>query len=53
MSHGRYRSLDDPETLRQFIANLREGIYITSQEGEIWMPIRHAWRSSAPPRWRS
>src|SRR3954471_19488204 len=35
MSQGRYRSLDDPETLRQFIANLREGIYITTQQGEI------------------
>ncbi|HEX4959827.1 MAG TPA: sensor domain-containing diguanylate cyclase [Thermoanaerobaculia bacterium] len=35
MSQGRYRSLDDPETLRQFIANLREGIYITAQNGEI------------------
>jgi diguanylate cyclase (GGDEF)-like protein/PAS domain S-box-containing protein len=35
MNQGRYRSLDDPETLRQFIANLREGIYITTQEGEI------------------
>ncbi len=35
MNPGRYRSLTDPETLRQFIANLREGIYITTQEGEI------------------
>ncbi|MFY9823612.1 MAG: sensor domain-containing diguanylate cyclase [Thermoanaerobaculia bacterium] len=35
MSQGRYRSLDDPDTLRQFIANLREGIYITSREGRI------------------
>src|SRR3954453_20081038 len=35
MHQGRYRSLTDPETLRQFIANLREGIYITTQEGEI------------------
>ncbi|HEV7508710.1 MAG TPA: PAS domain-containing protein [Thermoanaerobaculia bacterium] len=35
MNQGRHRSLDDPETLRQFIANLREGIYITTQEGEI------------------
>ncbi|HSS52975.1 MAG TPA: sensor domain-containing diguanylate cyclase, partial [Thermoanaerobaculia bacterium] len=35
MHQGRYRSLADPETLRQFIANLREGIYITTQEGEI------------------
>ena len=35
MNQGRYRSLTDPETLRQFIANLREGIYITTQEGEI------------------
>ena len=35
MRQGRYRSLADPETLRQFIANLREGIYITTQDGEI------------------
>ncbi|HEX3556245.1 MAG TPA: diguanylate cyclase [Thermoanaerobaculia bacterium] len=35
MPQGRYRSLEDPETLRQFIANLREGIYITSQDGDI------------------
>ena len=35
MHQGRYRSLTDPETLRQFIANLREGIYITTQEGKI------------------
>jgi diguanylate cyclase (GGDEF)-like protein/PAS domain S-box-containing protein len=35
MPPGRYRSLDDPETLRRFIANLREGIYITTKEGKI------------------
>jgi len=35
MPQGRYRSLDDPETLRQFIVNLREGVYITTQDGEI------------------
>ena len=35
MSRGRFRSLEDPETLRQFVANLREGIYITNQAGEI------------------
>src|SRR4029077_20403796 len=35
MTQGRYRSLDDPETLRLFIKNLREGIYITNDAGEI------------------
>jgi diguanylate cyclase (GGDEF)-like protein/PAS domain S-box-containing protein len=35
MPGGRFRSLEDPETLRQFVANLREGIYITNQAGEI------------------
>jgi diguanylate cyclase (GGDEF)-like protein/PAS domain S-box-containing protein len=35
MTQGRYRSLDDPETLRLFIQNLREGIYITNDAGEI------------------
>lgn len=28
-------SLDDAETLRQLVRNLREGIYITNQDGEI------------------
>ena len=32
---GRFRSLDDPESLREFARNLREGIYITSPEGTI------------------
>jgi diguanylate cyclase (GGDEF)-like protein/PAS domain S-box-containing protein len=31
----RYRSLDDPETLRTLVKNLGEGIYITSANGEI------------------
>jgi diguanylate cyclase (GGDEF)-like protein/PAS domain S-box-containing protein len=35
MSPGRYRSLDDPETLRLFIRNLSEGVYITNATGEI------------------
>jgi len=35
MSQGRYRSLHDPETLRGFIAKLREGIYISTQDGRI------------------
>lgn len=35
MQQGRYRSLDDPETLRQFISKLGEGIYITTRDGEI------------------
>jgi len=32
---GRFRSLDDPESLREFARNLREGIYITSPDGTI------------------
>ena len=35
MPQGRYRSLQDPETLRLFIEKLREGIYITNDQGEI------------------
>jgi diguanylate cyclase (GGDEF)-like protein/PAS domain S-box-containing protein len=35
MPQGRYRSLQDPETLRLFIEELREGIYITNDRGEI------------------
>jgi PAS domain S-box-containing protein len=29
------RSLNNAETLKQFIRNLREGIYITAESGEI------------------
>ena len=32
---SRYRSLADPESLREFARNLGEGIYITTPEGEI------------------
>ena len=35
MTQGRYRSLDDPETLRFFVRNLHEGVYITNDAGEI------------------
>jgi diguanylate cyclase (GGDEF)-like protein/PAS domain S-box-containing protein len=31
----RFRSLQDPETLRQLVSNLQEGIYITNDRGEI------------------
>ncbi|MGH7721073.1 MAG: GGDEF domain-containing protein, partial [Gemmatimonadaceae bacterium] len=31
----RVRSLDDPGALREFVRNLREGIYITNAEGEV------------------
>jgi diguanylate cyclase (GGDEF)-like protein/PAS domain S-box-containing protein len=31
----RHRSLDDPRTLRQFVRNLREGIYITNRDGDL------------------
>lgn len=30
-----FRSLDDPETLRNLVRNLGEGIYITAEDGEI------------------
>jgi diguanylate cyclase (GGDEF)-like protein/PAS domain S-box-containing protein len=33
--HSRYRSLNDPESLREFARNLGEGIYITTPEGRI------------------
>jgi len=32
---ARFRSLSDPESLREFARNLREGIYITAVSGEI------------------
>ena len=35
MPQGRFRSLQDPESLYRFIQKLREGIYITSAGGEI------------------
>jgi diguanylate cyclase (GGDEF)-like protein/PAS domain S-box-containing protein len=35
MPQGRFRSLQDPETLQQLLHNLREGIYITNARGEI------------------
>ena len=31
----RYSSLGDPETLRMFVRNLREGIYISNPEGDL------------------
>ncbi|CAN5317461.1 hypothetical protein BH23GEM2_BH23GEM2_01170 [soil metagenome] len=34
-SGSRYRSLDDPDTLRTLVRNLGEGIYITAADGEI------------------
>ncbi len=34
-SSTRFRSLGDPESLREFARNLREGIYITSRDGQI------------------
>ncbi|HEY2294050.1 MAG TPA: sensor domain-containing diguanylate cyclase [Thermoanaerobaculia bacterium] len=35
MPQGRFQSLQDLETLRLFIENLREGVYITNEAGEI------------------
>jgi diguanylate cyclase (GGDEF)-like protein/PAS domain S-box-containing protein len=34
-SGSRFRSLSDPESLREFARNLREGIYITTRDGRI------------------
>lgn len=34
-SPGRFRSLSDPETLATFARNLGEGIYITTEDGQI------------------
>src|SRR5438874_2601258 len=31
----RFRSLSDPESLREFAKNLREGIYITTRDGRL------------------
>jgi len=31
----RFRTLSDPESLREFAKNLREGIYISSREGHL------------------
>src|SRR5215831_18225079 len=35
VSSARFRSLSDPESLREFASKLREGIYIFSREGRI------------------
>ena len=35
LSSSRFRSLADPESLREFVRNLREGIYITSAAGVV------------------
>ena len=35
VARGRYRSLADPESLREFARNLGEGIYITTPDGRI------------------
>lgn len=35
MTPTRFRSLSDPESLREFAKNLREGIYITTRNGRI------------------
>jgi len=32
---SRFRSLADPESLREFVRNLREGIYITTRDGRL------------------
>ena len=35
MTSTRFRSLSDPESLREFAKNLREGMYITTRDGRI------------------
>lgn len=35
MSSNRFRSLHDPESLRSFVENLREAIYITDRRGNV------------------
>src|SRR3954463_12293650 len=35
MPRSRYRSLGDPDSLREFAKNLGEGIYITTPDGRI------------------
>ncbi len=35
MTKSRFRSLQDPETLRQMVQTVREGIYITNSQGDI------------------
>ena len=35
MTSTRFRSLSDPESLREFAKNLREGIYISTRDGRI------------------
>lgn len=35
MTATRFRSLSDPESLREFAKNLREGIYITTRDGRV------------------
>jgi diguanylate cyclase (GGDEF)-like protein/PAS domain S-box-containing protein len=41
-SSTRFRSLSDPESLREFAKNVREGIYITTREGEV-LDANHAF----------
>ena len=38
----RFRSLSDPESLREFARNIREGIYITTRDGEV-LDANHAF----------
>jgi diguanylate cyclase (GGDEF)-like protein/PAS domain S-box-containing protein len=35
VTNARFRSLSDPESLREFVSQLREGIYIFSRDGRI------------------
>jgi diguanylate cyclase (GGDEF)-like protein/PAS domain S-box-containing protein len=34
-ARARFRSLDEPDTLREFVRNIQEGIYITNPEGDL------------------
>jgi diguanylate cyclase (GGDEF)-like protein/PAS domain S-box-containing protein len=42
LGSSRFRSLSDPETLREFARNIREGIYITTRDGEV-LDANHAF----------
>ena len=49
-SRSRYRSLADPESLREFAKNLREGIYITTPENALKWKKDHALTTVDPPK---
>ena len=54
---SRYRSLEDPDTLRKFVHNLRKGMYITNPEGDLLdanpAVLRCAREERGDQRWES